>query len=164
MESINLLREFYRYNTLANQHIYAVCATVPDSERKRDLGAFFHSIHGTLNHLLLTDCIWLGRLKAVEFPVRTLRDELHTDFAELAREREKTDGEFDTLLYTYLEADLDCDLTYTSIANGITRSYPPRDVLLHICNHQTHHRGQITALIQQLGFDYGDIDLLFMPR
>ena len=60
------------------------------------------------------------------------------------------------------EDALDADLHYTS-STGKPRCYPLRHVLLHIWNHQSHHRGQVTAMIQRLGFDYGDIDMLFMP-
>ncbi len=164
MNAIIQLQKFCRYNSWVNEKIYAVCATIPDDQRKRDLGAFFHSIHATLNHLLLTDRVWLGRLTGVEFPVSSLGDELYADFAELARERAITDGELTRVFAGYTDADLRGDLTYTSVSTGNRRSYPLHHVLLHLCNHQTHHRGQITAMIQRLGFDYGDIDMLFMPH
>lgn len=163
MNSIDLLQNFVRYNAWVNQKIYAVCATIPDGERKRDLGVFFHSIHATLNHLLLGDRVWLGRMTGVDFPVRTLGDELYESFDELQRERLITDSELIKVFAGYSEADLERDLTSTSVSTGKSRSYPLHHVLLHLCNHQTHHRGQVTAMIQRLGFDYGDIDMLFMP-
>lgn len=153
-----------RYNAWVNQKIYAVCATIPDSERKQDLGVFFRSIHATLNHVLLADRVWLGRMTGVDFPVRTLGDKLYADFDELTRQRELTDIELGNVFVRYTEADLDGDLTYTSVSTGKSRSYPLHHLLLHICNHQTHHRGQVTAMIQRIGFDYGDIDMLFMPQ
>lgn len=163
MQSIELLQQFARYNVWVNEKIYAVCAGISDAERKRDLGVFFNSIHGTLNHLLLTDRVWLGRLTGTEFLVRSLRDELYADFDTLARERAITDADLTHLFASYVDADLDGDLTYTSVSTGKSRSYPLHHVLLHLCNHQTHHRGQVTAMIQRLGYDYGDIDMLFMP-
>jgi uncharacterized damage-inducible protein DinB len=164
MNSIDVLKNFARYNAWVNEKIYATCATIPDSKRKRDLGAFFHSIHATLNHVLLGDRLWLGRLTGVEFPVRTLGDELYADFDELRRERVITDGDLINIFADYNDADIGRDLNYTSVSTGKVRSYPLHHVLLHLCNHQTHHRGQVTAMIQRLGFDYGDIDLLFMPH
>ena len=50
-----------RYNRWMNERLYALCAGLDDDERKRDRGAFFGSIHGTLNHLLWGDRMWLGR-------------------------------------------------------------------------------------------------------
>lgn len=162
MESLNLLRHFSSYNTWVNQKLYAVCALIPDAERKRDQGAFFGSIHRTLNHLLLTDRMWLGRFTGVDFPINTLGDELFDDFDLLSSERIITDANLSALFSRYTEADLATDLHYISSA-GQPRCYPLHHVLLHVCNHQTHHRGQVTALIQRLGFNYGDIDMLFMP-
>lgn len=162
MKSIALLQDFCRYNAWVNQQLYAVCSGIPDSERKRDLGAFFHSIHATLNHLLLADRVWLGRFKGIDFPVRTLGDELYSDFEELRCERALTDRELADIFAGYTDADLNRDLVYTSVS-GEARCFPLHRVLLHLCNHQTHHRGQVTAMIQRLGFDYGDIDMLFMP-
>jgi uncharacterized damage-inducible protein DinB len=164
METIHLLRDMARYNAWSNAKIYAVSATLSDAERKRDLGAFFGSVHGTLNHLLLTDRMWLARMRQMPVAAKTLGDEVAGDFAELQRLRVETDHEITTMLRDYVEADLDMPLTYFSLATGTARRYPLRDAWLHIGNHQTHHRGQITAMLQQLGCDYGDVDLLFMPR
>src|SRR5690606_28999913 len=132
--------------------------------RKRDLGVFFGSVHGTLNHLLLTDRLWLARMRGEPLAATSLRDELYADFADLHRERGITDRQIEDWLARCTEAELDADLAYASLQNGSARSYPLRHIWLHIGNHQTHHRGQLTAMIRQLGHDYGDIDLLFMPR
>lgn len=154
---------FAEYNRWINAHLYGVCAAIPDAERKRDLGAFFHSLHGTLNHLLLADSVWLGRLTAQPFAVATLGDELYADFDELAAQRRCVDARLIEYVAQLPEAALDTEFGYTSIATRSARRYLLADVLLHLFNHQTHHRGQITTLIGQLGYDYGDIDLIFMP-
>ena len=82
-----------RYNQWMNEKLAAVCAQIPDSERRRDMGAFFKSIHGTLNHLLLADRIWLGRFKSRPFVASALSAELYSDFEEMIRERSDTDAE-----------------------------------------------------------------------
>ena len=61
MDLVQSYRAFAHYNTWMNERLYALSATLPDAERKRDRGAFFRSVHGTLNHLLLADRVWLGR-------------------------------------------------------------------------------------------------------
>src|SRR2546422_1213467 len=86
-------RTMARYNRWMNERVYERCEKLPDAERKTDRGAFFRSIHGTLNHLLLGDRLWLSRFLSREFRVSTLADELYADFAELRRERAKTDAE-----------------------------------------------------------------------
>ena len=78
------------YNQWMNQNLYAVCAEIPDEKRKEDLGAFFKSIHGTLNHLLFGDRVWLGRFIGKPYAAR-VGQELYADFAKLRQEREQTD-------------------------------------------------------------------------
>ena len=80
------------YNRWMNERLYAVCAEIPDAERKRDRGAFFKSIHGTLNHILVGDKLWLGRFLDEPFPVESLDQELYADFDALRAERERTDA------------------------------------------------------------------------
>ncbi len=72
-----------RYNRWMNGKLYTLCAGLPDAERKQDRHAFFRSIHGTLNHLLLGDRIWLGRFLGQPFQVQSLGQELYSDFDEL---------------------------------------------------------------------------------
>ena len=91
MTTLDLFQTMCRYNAWMNQKIYAVCETIPDAVRREDKGAPFCSIHGTLNHLLLTDRIWLGRFLQQPFAFQSLSQELFHDFAELRREREATD-------------------------------------------------------------------------
>src|SRR5271155_5079453 len=93
-------RALARYNRWMNEKIYAVASTLGDEERKRDRGAFFKSIHGTLNHLLVADRIWMGRLERVVLEgdalgpggILSLDQELYANFDELRRERGTTDA------------------------------------------------------------------------
>ena len=87
------LRVMARYNRWMNERIYDCCDKLSDAERKLDRRAFFRSIHGTLNHLLLGDRLWMSRFLAHEFRFGSLAEELYSDFAELRRERAKTDAE-----------------------------------------------------------------------
>src|SRR5690606_21565511 len=99
MMSPEWLRAAARYNRWMNESLYEVAATLDDETRKRDVGAFFKSIHGTFNHLLLADRVWLARFTGVTLPddylgpagIRALDQELYADFAELRRERALTD-------------------------------------------------------------------------
>ncbi len=80
-----------RYNRWMNERLYALLAAVDDAERKRDRGAFFGSMHGTLNHLLWGDLMWLGRFVGEPCSVPAFGADMFADFAQLAREREVTD-------------------------------------------------------------------------
>ena len=150
------------YNRWMNQRLYACCAQLDDAARKRDSGAFFKSIHGTLNHNLLGDKIWLGRFVDQPFSVTSLAQELYADFDELRAEREATDTRIDAWSTALTPAWLAADFTYRR-SNGASSTSTGWMLATHFFNHQTHHRGQLTTLIKQAGIDPGDTDLLLVP-
>lgn len=160
LHGFHLLTE---YNRWMNGQLYAVCTTIPDEERKRDMGAFFRSIHGTFNHLLLADRVWLGRLTGTPYRVDSLAQELYADFEILRQEREKEDRRLTAWVEQLEGRDLDRVISYTSIMNKQPRRFRIELILTHLFHHQTHHRGQVTTLISQLGHDFGETDLAFMP-
>lgn len=151
-----------RYNRWVNQRLFDACAALPDTERKRDLGAFFGSVHATLNHLLLTDHLWLARFTATDFSAAGLDQELFADFDPLRAARADLDEAILAFAARLTSDDLEETLRYTSLALAREIAVPRQLALLHWFNHQTHHRGQVTALLSRLGVDYGDVDLLMM--
>jgi len=164
MISTDYARTMAAYNRWMNARLYECCAKLSDAERKRDAGAFFKSIHGTLNHLLLGDRIWLGRFSGKPFPVKSLAQELHADFAELRSEREATDKVISSWAASLWEADLARNLGYTSISNPQPRKHPLWIGITHFFSHQVHHRGQLTTLLFQRGIDPGATDLIWLPE
>ena len=161
--SAETFRTLARYNRWMNQRLYAVCAELPDAERRRDRGAFFRSIHGTLNHGLLADHIWLARFRGGTFAFGALDDTLHEPFDELRAAREAADAETLAWAGSLTDEGLAATLRYTSVVRPRPRAYPLWVAATHFFNHQTHHRGQLTALLSQSGCDYGVTDLIWMP-
>ena len=157
-------RRMARYNRWMNQRLYALCADIPDADRKRDAGAFFKSIHGTLNHLLLGDRVWMGRFLGKPFVPKSLDQELYSDFAELRAERAATDAAIDEWAARLTQAVIDGELAYRSIVNPADRRMPMALAVTHFFNHQTHHRGQLTTLLSQRGIDPGVTDLMWAPQ
>jgi uncharacterized damage-inducible protein DinB len=178
------LRQFRlmsQYNTLMNDRFYQVVGTLSVEAREGDLGIFFKSIHGTLNHILLADRIWMGRFATrtahkfislenakLIFEFESLRQILYPDFDELQRERSITDksilqgrGSANEWIQELTPEILSTPLHYTN-SSGIERSHELWFALTHFFNHQTHHRGQVTALLNQLGRDYGVTDFPIM--
>lgn len=153
-----------RYNRWMNQKIYECCSGLSDEERKRDMRAFFKSIHGTLNHLLLADRVWMGRFTGKPFFVNSLDQELYADFDTLRSEREAEDNRITEWVASLSQEDVNEDLIYTSIVNPEPRRYPLWLALSHLFNHQAHHRGQVTTLLTQLGVDVGVTDLIWLPN
>lgn len=157
-------RTLASYSRWMNERLYAVCAELSDAERNQDRKAFFGSIHGTLNHLLLGDKIWLGRFAGKPFPVQSLADELHSSFGELRRDREETDREIEVWAAGLTDVALSGILKFTTVANPAPRVCDLWVAVAHFFNHQTHHRGQLTTLLSQCGKDYGVTDLIWLPE
>lgn len=163
------LRAMARYNRWMNDKLYALAATLTDEARKRDCGAFFGSIHGTFNHILLADRVWLARIAGTPTPdgfmapgIRTLDQELYADYDELRRERVRTDDELSAFVDGLSEARLAAPVAF--MRRGVAQECPLWWVTQHVFNHQTHHRGQITTLFMQQGHDPGVTDLYAMLR
>jgi uncharacterized damage-inducible protein DinB len=173
---VDQYRALARYNRWMNERLYEVAAALPDDDRKRDLGAFFGSIHRTLNHLLLADRAWLGRFTgdravaesrdAAGTPIAMtgrLDQELYADFAQLRRERAATDAAIESWVATLDDDALARSFAYRG-TSGQRFEHPLWWAVGHFFNHQTHHRGQVTTLLKQLGHDPGVTDLIALLR
>lgn len=159
-----------RYNRWMNDRLYATCAKLGDDERRRARGAFFGSIHATLNHLLVADHIWLGRLEGVALAegelgpggIRALDQELCASFDELCERRRHTDDALARYVGTLTAERLAAPLRYGRGAR--VHEHPTWWAVAQLFNHQTHHRGQVTTLLTQAGHDPGVTDLIAMLR
>jgi uncharacterized damage-inducible protein DinB len=152
-----------RYNRWMNERHYALLAEFDDATRKEDRGAFFGSMHGTLNHILWGDRMWLGRFTGTPCDAPPFGAAMFADFTELAREREATDRAILEWAGHVTPAWLDGVLVYTSKVDGRRRELPRAVAVVHLFNHATHHRGQLTTLIRQAGRDPGVTDLPWLP-
>jgi uncharacterized damage-inducible protein DinB len=152
-----------RYNRWMNERLYALCAKLPDAERKRDRAAFFGSIHGTLNHLLWGDRMWLGRFTDEPCTAPAFGASMFAEWGELAREREITDTKLLRWAGSVTPEWLAVTLVYTSRVDGLARELPRAVAAVHLFNHGTHHRGQLTTLMKQAGCDPGITDLPWLP-
>jgi uncharacterized damage-inducible protein DinB len=153
-----------QYNQWMNERLYALCAGLSDEALKEDRQAPFASIHGTLNHLMVGDRIWLGRFVGRPFVVSSLDQELYVEFDELRAARHELDREILAWAGTLDEAQLAADLVFTTVVSPARRTLPLWYAVQHFYNHQTHHRGQLTTLLSQAGLDIGVTDLLMLPE
>ena len=163
------------YNRRMNERIYAAAATLTDEERKRDRGAFFGSIHLTLNHLLMADRGWLARFGCEESVWRSVDDagepiriegfapDMYPRFDKLRSERGRTDRDIERCVGDLPPGSLGRTLEYRTGAGQDCR-HPLWWALSHFFNHQTHHRGQVTTLLSQAGVDPGVTDMVIMLR
>jgi uncharacterized damage-inducible protein DinB len=161
-----------RYNRWFNHRLYAACARLTDAQRKAERGAFFGSIHGTLNHLVWGDLMWLARFarQGVVFaalPAQLLAlpegasygTVMEHDFDALRQRRDAIDAAIEDWL-AQMPDDFALRTMRYSNTLGVPREHPMWQALTHFFNHQTHHRGQITTLLSQAGVDAGVTDLI----
>jgi uncharacterized damage-inducible protein DinB len=146
-----------------NERLYALAGELADVERNRDRGAFFGSIHRTLNHILWGDRIWLGRFTADPCNVAPYGADMFDEFDRLAHEREVTDTAILAWSGAVTEAWLASTLEYRAASDGRRRQLPAWIAAVHLYQHATHHRGQLTTLLKQTGKDAGTTDLPYLP-
>jgi len=149
------------YNAWANARLYDAATALTDFERKRDVKAYFTSLHGTLNHMLAADRIWLHRLTGEGPLPQTLDGVLFEQFSELREAREAEDKRIARVVNALSPDDLVRELDYTN-TRGDAMVLPIGVILTHVFNHQTHHRGQATHILRQLGVaEPPSLDLLY---
>jgi len=157
-------RMFSAYNSWANARLYDAVARLDDADYRRDLGAFFGSIHGTFNHLLAADRIWLKRFTGAGDAPTSLDAILHEDFAGLHAARTAEDERIAAFIDSLSEAQIAADVTYSPLSNPGNITHPLGLALTHVFNHQTHHRGQCHAMLTALGGPSVPLDLVYFVR
>ncbi len=147
------------YNQWQNQTIYQAAAKLDDTQRKENRDAYFKSIHGTLNHIVWGDLIWMARFTDEPLAPKAVGEDLYPDFAELCEARIALDLRIMQWADSLSQAWLDEPTTWTSKLYGMTQTVPRWVQVQHLFNHQTHHRGQIGTLLNQYGIDVGITDI-----
>lgn len=152
-------RIFGRFNQWANREIYGAVASLPEAEvRKARPAAYFGSIHGTLNHILVVDRLWFGRMAGIDPGIERLDLILYEDFPTLQDARHAEDRRIVDLVDGLDEAALAGQRDYKDI-KGNPWTLPLRQMLATVFNHQTHHRGQVHALLKEAGREPPALDL-----
>jgi uncharacterized damage-inducible protein DinB len=162
---------FAEYNRLMNQRLFDSAARLSDEDLRKDRGAFFKSLLGTLNHIMVGDIIWLKRfaehpsskralsyVSELEKP-KSLDSMPFNDLESLKQEREKIDEIIMQWLTGLSEADIADYISYNNMA-GKPFKKQFSSLISHLFLHQVHHRGQATTLLSQSGIDFGDTDLI----
>ncbi len=169
-------RYLARYNRWFNERLYEACERLQDEDRRRDRGAFFGSIHGTLNHIVWADHLWLQRLAAQGEPFPALEPGLiavpagamyeavlFEDWAELKAHRARLDQAIEQWV-AEMPGDFPQRTMRYANSKGVRREHPVWMAITHFFNHQTHHRGQVTTLLMQAGVDPGVTDMIVLAQ
>ena len=165
-----------QYNAWFNARLFDACERLDDAARKQDRGAFFGSIHRSLNHLVVADQAWLKRLRqctldhglearalspvVLDLPAGHPLDQvLFDDWKALRAKRLQLDTAIQDWLLELPENFPAWTMRYQN-SKGVSRAHPLWQALTHFFNHQTHHRGQVTTLLMQAGVDVGVTDMI----
>lgn len=150
------------YQQWANDRLFAALGRIDHALLQSPQGLFFGSIHHTVDHIMLVNRLWLGRLRS-EIPQVDFQEVTYPDWDQLIEATQRQAEELTLWLETCAEDWFDGHLDYVSSA-GEARSMWMRDVLTHMMNHQTHHRGQISAVITRLGGAAPEMDYVYYKR
>ncbi len=157
------VRMMAAYGAWMNGRMLDLCGGLGDAQRKRDMGAFFKSIHGTFDHLVYGDLAWMGRFTGGPMPGKRIGETFHETWDELDAARRAMDRRIEAWAAQVTEDWLAATMSYVSVNDGKTRILPRWVLVTHMFNHATHHRGQLTTLVKQLGVDPGVTDLPWLP-
>jgi uncharacterized damage-inducible protein DinB len=155
-----------RYNAWQNSQLRSCCASLSAADLAADHGAFFGSILATLNHILWADTLWISRLDGGAGP--SVPAAQHADicatFAQWSAARLKMDQRIADWAAGLSAQDLEGDLHWHAQMLNRDMQKPVALCVVQLFNHQTHHRGQIHAMLTRLGHDPGDTDVALLPE
>lgn len=157
---------FAGYNAWANARLYDAAAKLSDDDYRAGKGAFFGSLHGTLNHILVADRVWMRRFTGEGVQPARLDEIVHSDLPGLRDAREAEDRRIAAYIEGVSEADLESILRYRTLSSPKDIAQPLAAVLSHFFNHQTHHRGQAHGILTALGGRAAapELDLIYFQR
>ena len=160
--SLSTIKTLYEYNHWANARLLSACEALTLEQWDRLLGHSWGSVHGVLTHMFAAETIWLARWRgnspkamrqAAEFPT----------FADLQTAWMRVESEMKDFLATCTEKALSEPVTYTN-TRGESRSMPLGQLMLHVANHATHHRGELAAMLAVLNVPHPEDDMLLYFR
>ncbi|MBI2957061.1 MAG: DinB family protein [Acidobacteria bacterium] len=162
MLPLTVLQQLYDYNYWARDQQLRACAALPEEKFLRPMGNSFSSLRDTLAHLVAAEWVWLERWKG-HSPTReeaeAVAAETFPTLREIERRWREIERQMRELLARLTPDQLLQPLTYVNLA-GKRWTYPLWQTLLHLVNHQTYHRGQVTTLLRQLGEPAAAVDFL----
>ncbi|WP_068115105.1 DinB family protein [Tropicimonas marinistellae] len=154
-----------RYNAWQNKALMVATEVMDEVALTENRGAFFGSIFATLNHILWADRVWMARIDGWTRPAGGIADspQLYPTLAAWKADRMRADAKLVLWARRLRPSALRGDLTWKSGATGREQCKPMATCVAHMFNHQTHHRGQVHAMLTAAGVTPAATDLVFMP-
>ncbi|MGD9539267.1 MAG: DinB family protein [Alphaproteobacteria bacterium] len=164
-----MMADYFRrlagYNAWANRRLYDACASLSEAEYRKKRPAFFRSIHGTLNHLMVADRVWMGRIEGVDPGIKALDQILYDDLPGLRAAREAEDARIAAFVAPLGDGEIGQVVRYHTVSQPEAEMATPLHLILgHMFNHETHHRGQVHGLLSQTEVPPPPLDFIFYLR
>lgn len=155
-----------QYNTWQNQSLYGAADSLDQDARDLDRGAFFGSIQRTLSHILWGDKIWMSRFDGWEAPKLSSQSlpEVECGWGILKAVRLRDDTRIEEWSNKVVQADIEGELSWYSGAIKCEITRPRAMLITQLFNHQTHHRGQVHAMLTAAGASPDDTDIPFQNK
>jgi len=157
---VNNIALMARFNTWVNNRVYGCVAELSEADYRMDRKAYFGSIHNTLNHLLAVDRAWTCRIKGTDHGITSLDQILYDEFDSLRAARAAEDAALIELVDGLSDEELRRHVTYSFMAGDGSHTNRCDHILITLFNHQTHHRGQIHAMLTQQDIDPPPLDVI----
>jgi uncharacterized damage-inducible protein DinB len=154
-----------RYNTWQNASLATAADGLSDVDRWKDRGAFFQSIAATLNHICWADALMLQRLKGNERPYKTIKHSLTnpSDWNDFKTLRLQRNEEIEEWAERLIDTDLNGMVVWYTRDSSTRIEKPMALCAIELFNHQTHHRGQVHAMLTAAGAEPEPTDLSMLP-
>ena len=158
---LNHFQTLARYNAWATERLLNAIDQMTEQDYRRDVGLFFKSVHGTLNHLVVGEhLLWFRRFNDGVSPTVPLDSQMHEGRVEVAQALREGALRWEPAMRDWPQGRWDGVLNYTTM-RGTQASLPFVSTLAHVFNHATHHRGQITAALTHMGYDCPELDMVY---
>jgi uncharacterized damage-inducible protein DinB len=154
--------DLFHYNAWANERITASVMRLPAEALTQDLGGSFPTIRETFAHFISAEWIWLERWRGVR-PTSAPDWVKSGDLPQLVQQLQEVEAKRAAFLAGLSESDLESSCSFT-LLNGKSASHRLRDLLVHVINHSTYHRGQVAAMLRRLGTPAPSTDFLVYRR
>lgn len=162
MTRLDEFRQLYAYNRWATERMLAAASQLSDDQFRQDMGSSFPSIRDTLVHIMSAEWVWLSRLQGTS-PPGMPEAWKSMGLREITRQWDDVDRSLRNLVDGLGETELDQPIPYRNTAGSAFVSTRAQ-ILRHVVNHSSYHRGQITTMLRQLGAAAPTTDLIAYYR
>jgi uncharacterized damage-inducible protein DinB len=153
------MQKLFAYTRWADARVLGAAEKLAPEEIEREMGSSFSSVFKTLEHILAAQWVWLKRLNGIS-PSEMFDGHTCKSLFELRERWAINDLEWQALIETMNEDELTREIAYQNLA-GEKLAFLQRDIMQHVANHSTYHRGQAVALMRQLGAQGVETDMIF---